>query len=259
MSLRVQRLLVLIAALLCVVVTVSLGNWQLRRADQKQAMADLAATRHQDAPLRNADWPCAGAADVASPPEQRPVRLSGRWMPQKLVYLDNRPMDGQAGFFVVTPLQLDPAPVCGPAWVMVQRGWVPRHQANRQQLPPVDTPHDLVVVTGHVIKDISQAYALGAEPRVAAHVASPLLRQNMGREAWAEWVGATPAPGAVLQADSGASNSPASTSNQLKRAWPAPDSGVGKHHAYAAQWFALALIITGLYVWFQLLRPRRAS
>jgi surfeit locus 1 family protein len=180
-------------------------------------------------------------------------------MPQKLVYLDNRPMDGQAGFFVVTPLQLDPAPACGPAWVMVQRGWVPRHQVNRQQLPPVDTPHDLVVVTGHVIKDISQAYALGAEPRVAAHVASPLLRQNMGREAWAEWMGVAPAPGAVLQADSGASNSPASTSNQLKRAWPAPDSGVGKHHAYAAQWFALALIITGLYVWFQLLRPRRAS
>lgn len=258
MSLRVQRLLILIAALVSVFVTVSLGNWQLRRADQKQAMADLAARRHQDAPLLNADWPCAVVADAVSPPEQRPVRLSGRWIPNKLVYLDNRPMDGQAGFFVVTPLQLDPAPACGPAWVMVQRGWVPRHQVNRQQLPLVDTPQDLVEVTGHVTLDISQAYALGVEPQVEAYVAGPLLRQNMGREAWAEWVGARPAPGAVLQSDP-ADPSSDSTKNQLKRAWPAPDSGVGKHHAYAAQWFALALIITGLYVWYQLLRPRRAS
>lgn len=258
MSLRVQRLLILIAALVSVFVTVSLGNWQLRRADQKQAMADLAARRHQDAPLLNADWPCTGAADAVSPPEQRPVRLSGRWMPNKLVYLDNRSMDGQAGFFVVTPLQLDPPPLCGPAWVMVQRGWAPRHQVNRQQLPEVVTPRDVVMVTGYVAKDISQAYALGTEPRVEAYVTGPLLRQNMGRETWAEWVGAQPAPGAILQSDAVAAG-PGSSSDQLKRAWPAPDSGVGKHHAYAAQWFALALIITGLYVWFQLLRPRRAS
>ena len=144
MSLRVQRLLILIAALVSVFVTVSLGNWQLRRADQKQAMADLAARRHQDAPVLNADWPCAVVADAVSPPEQRPVRLSGRWIPNKLVYLDNRPMDGQAGFFVVTPLQLDPAPVCGPAWVMVQRGWLQNVQLSQSSMPvmvPTNTQH----------------------------------------------------------------------------------------------------------------------
>jgi surfeit locus 1 family protein len=33
---------------------------------------------------------------------------------------------------------------------------------------------------------------------------------------------------------------------------------VGKHHGYAFQWFALSALIAGLYVWFQLLRPRLA-
>jgi surfeit locus 1 family protein len=43
----------------------------------------------------------------------------------------------------------------------------------------------------------------------------------------------------------------------LLRDWPAPASDVGKHHAYAAQWFAMAALITGLYVWFQLVSPLR--
>ena len=43
----------------------------------------------------------------------------------------------------------------------------------------------------------------------------------------------------------------------LARDWPAPATGVETHHGYAFQWFALSALITGLYVWFQLIRPRR--
>ena len=32
-----------------------------------------------------------------------------------------------------------------------------------------------------------------------------------------------------------------------------------KNRGYALQWFALAALITGLYVWFQLIRPRLAG
>jgi surfeit locus 1 family protein len=31
---------------------------------------------------------------------------------------------------------------------------------------------------------------------------------------------------------------------------------VHKNLGYAVQWFALAALMTGLYVWFQLVRPR---
>ncbi|MEO5695997.1 MAG: SURF1 family protein, partial [Burkholderiaceae bacterium] len=29
-----------------------------------------------------------------------------------------------------------------------------------------------------------------------------------------------------------------------------------KHYGYAFQWFALSALMTGLYVWFRLVRPR---
>lgn len=263
MFVRARRAWILLAAVVSVGLTASLGCWQLRRADQKIALAQQAAQRQHDAPWRNVDWPCTSLPASASTqplPEQRPVALTGRWLADKVVYLDNRAMDGQAGFFVVTPLQLDPAPLCGPAWVLVQRGWVPRHQLDRAKLPPVATPGGIVSVAGHLMADVNRAYELGTELSLTPAVRSPLQRQNMSRDDWRRWSGISPAVGAVLQTDP--SDMPASGKqavDTLKRAWPAPDTGVGKHHAYAAQWFAMALIITGLYVWFQLLRPSRAS
>lgn len=259
MSLRARRAWVLLAAVLGVGLTASLGCWQLRRADQKIALAQQAAQRQHDAPWRNADWPCHVQTKQALP-EQRPVSLTGRWLVDKVVYLDNRAMDGQAGFFVATPLQLAPAPSCGPAWVLVQRGWVPRHQVDRQKLPPVDTPDGIVAINGRLVSEVNRAYELGQALHLTPDVRGPLLRQNMNREDWFAWLGAAPAVGAVLQTDlPGLPASGVQAADTLKRAWPALDTGVGKHHAYAAQWFAMALIITGLYVWFQLLRPRRAS
>ena len=42
----------------------------------------------------------------------------------------------------------------------------------------------------------------------------------------------------------------------LLRQWPEVAVDVSKHHGYAVQWFALCALITALYVWFQILRPR---
>jgi surfeit locus 1 family protein len=36
-----------------------------------------------------------------------------------------------------------------------------------------------------------------------------------------------------------------------------PDAGLQKNYGYAFQWFALCALILGLYVWFQLIQPRR--
>jgi len=55
----------------------------------------------------------------------------------------------------------------------------------------------------------------------------------------------------VQQADGAAADA-----DGLLRHWPAPAFDVHKHYGYAFQWFALAALITGLYVWFQLVRPR---
>jgi surfeit locus 1 family protein len=43
-------------------------------------------------------------------------------------------------------------------------------------------------------------------------------------------------------------------SEGLLRNWPEINLGVDTHYGYAAQWFALSLLIVLLYAWFQV-RP----
>lgn len=252
----------LLAAIAAIGLTVSLGLWQLSRADQKQALAAQLAQQQALAPIGNQDWPCAMPTDPASW-AQRPARLTGSWMSGHTVYLDNRQMSGQPGFFVVTPFELQPAPACGAKVVLVQRGWLPRHAHDRTQLPPLPIEAGVIQLHGRWQPTPHQVYALGYEGTLNPSIQAPLLRQNMDASAWRAWLpNVAWLPGVLLQTQPGAEPTPGQTdpslSTPLKRDWPAPDTGVDKHHAYAAQWFALAFTLTGLYVWFQLIRPRRA-
>jgi surfeit locus 1 family protein len=61
-------------------------------------------------------------------------------------------------------------------------------------------------------------------------------------------------PLSVMQLDE-----PGQPPDGLLREWPAPAAGVHKHHGYAFQWFALSALSILLYVWFQLIRPRRRA
>jgi surfeit locus 1 family protein len=198
--------------------------------------------------LGRAALPPLSAAELALDARQaeaqhwRRVRLQGRWRPEATLYLDNRQMHGRPGFFVLTPLLL-PA---GDA-VLVQRGWIPRDAAQRTRLQPIDTPAGEVSLEGRVAPPPSHLYEFAA----AASEAGP-IRQNVELAALGrEWRLAL-RPLSVQQLP--AATAPA---DGLLRDWPLPAVDVGKHHGYAFQWFALSALITGLYVWFQLLRPRR--
>jgi len=46
-------------------------------------------------------------------------------------------------------------------------------------------------------------------------------------------------------------------SEGLLREWPQVASGIEKHQGYAFQWFGLCAMIALLYVWFQIVQPRR--
>jgi surfeit locus 1 family protein len=252
-----RRMLVWLAATASIALTVSLGCWQLRRADQKRAAYAELQSRQHLRPWSNADWPCAVAPDDHALPQQRPVRLTGHWLAQRDVYLDNRPMDGASGFIVVTPLRLTTVggSACADRVVLVQRGWVPRNAHERLQLPAVPTPEGEVQVVGRVLSSLSQAYQLGDEA-VPLAGKGPLVRQNANAAFWSSWLGQAPLVGAVLQVQA---EDPAVAASMLRRHWPEPGQGQDKHLAYAAQWFAMAGVIAALTLWFQVIRPRRSS
>lgn len=234
---RARRLLVLLAALAGVALAARLGLWQLSRAAEKEAQQAALESRSQEPPLAPASL--AHTLDEAAAQQHRRITLQGRWIGARTVFLDNRAMDGRAGFIVVTPLALPDGDA-----VLVQRGWAPRDAAERTRVPPVASPEGVVTVEGRVAAPPSRLYELGAEGQGA-------IRQNLDLDAFARETGLRLRPLSVQQADGAAADA-----DGLLRHWPAPAFDVHKHYGYAFQWFALAALITGLYVWFQLVRPR---
>lgn len=233
-----RALIVLVAAVAGAAGTAALGRWQLDRAAQRDAAQALLEARGRLPPL--------GAADLARTPAglaaqlQRRVRLEGEWLDEMTIALDNRTMNGRAGFYLVTPLRLAPGDA-----VLVQRGWLPRDAGERTRLAPHRTPAGPVVVEGRIASGISRLYAFD-------EAASGPIRQNLVLDAYARETGLPLRPFVVVQDD------PHAGDDGLLRQWPPPASGADKNRGYALQWFGLSALITGLYVWFQLLRPRLA-
>jgi surfeit locus 1 family protein len=238
MNLRSRRVVVLVAALAGALLTARLGVWQLSRASQKEGLQAALDARGSAPPLAQAEL----AADpvVAGEQHYRRITLRGRWVGGRTVFLDNRPMAGRAGFYVLTPLLLGD----GAEAVLVQRGWVPRDAADRTRVPVVVSPEGEVTVEGRIAPPPPRLYALGAET-------GGTIRQNLDLDGFSRETGLHLRPLSVQMTD--VAGAPP---DGLLREWPAPAFGVHKHYGYAFQWFALATLITGLYVWFQLVRPR---
>jgi surfeit locus 1 family protein len=235
---RARRLVVLLAAMIGAVVTARLGFWQLSRADQKETLQAALDLRASAPPLAAAEL--AQDAAQAAAQHHRRITLRGRWIDGRTVFLDNRQMDGRPGFYVVTPLALE-----GDAGVvLVQRGWAPRDAADPTRLPALAPVPGPVELQGLIAPPPARWVQLGAETTGA-------IRQNLDLESFSRETGLRLRPLSVLQLDG-----PGAASDGLARQWPRPAVDVHKHYGYAFQWFALAGLITILYVWFQLVRPR---
>lgn len=252
-----SRWLVLAAALLSVVLTARLGFWQLDRAGQKLSLQARMQNRAALPPLAQAAL--AASADAAPAQHFQRIELQGRWLPQHTVYLDNRQMNGKPGFFVLTPMLL----AQGDA-VLVQRGWMPRNFMDRSALQPVPTPQAELQLLGRLAPPPAKLFSLGEAD-------GGRIRQNLDLASFAKDIGlalrplsvqqlAPARPAAATATDTDTQAPPALTlpDDGLLREWPQVAVDVGKHHGYAVQWFALCALITGLYVWFQILRPRHA-
>ncbi len=232
--------MVFVAALALASLTARLGLWQLDRAAQKttaQAALDRQAALPPLGPTELADGEAALAQQV-----HRKVDLPGRWLPDFTVYLDNRPMAGRTGFFAVTPLLLDDGSA-----VLVQRGWLPRDQLDRTRIAAPPPPSGRVRVLGRLALGPSRLFEF-------EQTASGPIRQNLEVGALSRETRLRLRPGTVVMVDS-----TDAAGDGLKREWARPSLGVEKHQGYAAQWFALSALSVGLYVWFQIIRPRRAK
>lgn len=226
-----------LATLVAVAVTLSLGRWQLSRAAEKEAW-QAAIDRQASLPALDTGA-VQGTADEAALLHCA-IRLRGLWLTEYTVFLDNRQMRGQPGFFVVTPLALEHSERV----VLVQRGWVQRNFVDRTALPELPVAAGIVEIEGRVVPAPSRLYEFSGEDK-------GVIRQNLDLPAFAAETGLPLWQLSVQQ--TGDDGSP------LLRDWPVALAGVEKHYGYAFQWFGLSALLTGLYVWFQLVRRPSAA
>ncbi len=233
-----------LAALVVVAVTVSLGNWQWRRADEKRALQAQRDAAGRDPPI---DVSAAGN-DIAALDGRR-VRVRGRFVSEFGVFIDNRTYRGVAGFHVLSPLRLADSS----SHVLVLRGWVASDPRERWRVPKVPTPEVEVQVEGIALRELAHTLELGRTPEPGS---ADRIWLNVDLDRYRRWSGLVVQQPIVRelgppQAASGAID------DGLVRDWPQPGGDVEMHVAYAFQWYAMATLAAGLWIWFVALAPWR--
>jgi surfeit locus 1 family protein len=218
------RLVPTLAAIAMIALTVFLGRWQANRADEKSALQAMLESRVREAPL--ALGASSGPADALL---YRRVRVSGRWVPEGQIFIDNRIHEGRAGFQVITPLR-----IAGSDRVaLVNRGWVAR-TASYPAPPPVALPAaGDVEVSGIATLPPKRFLELSGE------TVSGNVWQNLTLARYAERMRTEVLPVLVLADRPG---------EGLVAVTEQPDTGIAKHREYELTWFALAATLGALWM-----------
>jgi surfeit locus 1 family protein len=216
----------------------SLGRWQLRRADEKRLLFDAFAAGTDASRL----------IDLGTPrlPRYQHIEASGHYDQARQILIDNMVNADRAGYFVITPFALT-----GGGWVLVNRGWVPLG-ASRAVRPTIPVTSDTRRLRGRADNLPSPGIQMGTRgklappfPVVAAFPNHAELAQLLGESSW------TKATDLVLL-------DPAEPDGYV-RSWAPPGFPPMRHIGYAVQWFALALTLLVIYVVTNLRRSAEES
>lgn len=221
-------------AIALIAICLAAGNWQTRRAAEKQALGERLERLHREPPVE-----IGSEALQASQIEFRRVQVRGTWRPEFSVLLDNKLHRRVPGYHVLTPLRID-----GTAMhVLVNRGWV-AGAPERTQLPEVRTTEELVEITGEARVATGKSLELGSDS------AQGKVWQNLTLDRFREWSKLELQPVIVFQTSA--------ADDKLVRDWDRPDFGIDTHRGYALQWYSLAVLTLVFYLAVSL-RGRRRS
>jgi surfeit locus 1 family protein len=200
----------------------SLGCWQLDRAEEKRSL--VAAFEQGGARLQE-------LPGGLSPVERyQRLRARGRFDPTRQFLLDNMTFDGQAGFRVLTPLRLEDGRV-----LLVDRGFVPG-SGDRSRLPDVavqDLPREVVGRADTLPRPGIELTAPPATgwPRIVSFPRIEEIGAALGEPVFPQVL--------LLDADQ---------PDGYGREWAPATMGPDRHVGYAVQWFGFALVTCIIWV-----------
>ena len=208
--------------------TLSLGYWQLDRADQKQQLeANLVAL---EAPIAFAQGQALGALENF----QR-VTLNSRFIKPFIWFKDNQVVKGKVGYDAVGLIRV------GADLLLVNRGWFDSF-GQRNPLPSIEWVNGDVALTGRLVKVQANPYQLATDvytnqyPQLVQAISPPDLGLHLKPVLEGKllpWLLILDRPGDAT----------------LIPHWRASTMTDAKHLAYAWQWFGLALTLIILYIY----------
>ncbi|GAA4894765.1 SURF1 family protein [Ferrimonas pelagia] len=201
--------------MLATVLLVKLGVWQLERAEFKRDwMAQLEARGEQ--PLA---WPL-GTVELAG----YRLSVSGHWLPERALLLDNQTLDGQVGYRWLVPIEIEPAQ----PWLLVDLGFVPA-PVRRNELPALPELPPFSHVSGRLYQPGVNRLAAQLLPESGAVTRIQALEWPALSTLWQHEV--VPALLWLKQP----------SELGFARPWRPINLAPEKHQAYALQWFSLAV------------------
>ncbi|HEY8555501.1 MAG TPA: SURF1 family protein [Burkholderiales bacterium] len=230
-----------LAALVLVPLFCGLGFWQLRRAEEKEALQAEYDRRAAAPPIT-----LQGAPVAVEEVQYARVRARGVYETEYQVLWDNRIHNGVPGYHVLTPFRIENSDTR----VLVNRGWVPA-PPSRAELPDIDAPPAPVDISGTAVAPRVDFLLGELDPLTRTR---PTVWQQIDLERYAQQVEWPLQPIVVLL-------DPQSPGGYV-REWARLDAGIAVHRGYAFQWFALAATAIVVYVvlvvrWYRRNSPMR--
>ncbi len=236
-------------ALICIPVLVSLGLWQLDRADEKRAI-DQGVNDAIAKPALNLN-----NANVNELKNEiyRTASITGQYDTKQQFLLDNRTHKGLPGYHVISPYMFEQSATNSSpkVAVLINRGWI-GYKGTRDNITDISIDKETLEITGS-IKQIPNSIVLKEENETSL---SPTLVFKANTK---QLVGVNLIQSIQLDSLENKLNYKLlpvmieldeTVTNGFTREWQPYYGSIDKHNAYALQWFAMASIL--LFLFFKL-------
>ena len=220
-------------ALISVCILVSLGTWQLQRAEQKESRLAQIEQRKSDSVLS------LQYVLQQEDPRDLSYQISGDLLTEQVFLLDNRIEAGKVGFHVIVPLLTDYGVQ------MINFGWIKAGQ-YRNDLPAILLNPNTREFTG--TSSVPSFNPMVTETALATDP-WPKVVQSIDLTVMAVFLGRDLLP-VVMQLDP-------EHPDGFTRNWKAVVMAPEKHYGYAIQWYGLA--IACLIIYIVALRKRKSN
>jgi surfeit locus 1 family protein len=200
---------------------ISLGFWQLERADEKRAIEDQIANANAN------DVELITDVDLLSEKEYYHVRLQGSYIKDKQFIYDNQIVDQISGYYVLTPFVLKGDSRA----ILINRGFIPWN-GRRDQIADIDIGAKIAEVKVQISKPVKRMELKASEITQDFPVLVQALDvDEMSAIASLDFANIVGLLGPESE-------------NGFVRKWDPYTGSIERHIGYAIQWFLMALVLS---------------